>query len=185
MKTYKHTNKTLSGKKFYHLSFVKIVERKPKVLICKWKCDCGNEVVSNFYAIRRGNKKTCGCYLTMKKENNPKWTGVGEMPGKFWNVLTFRAKNRNLELNITKEYLWKLFLKQNRKCALTGEPLKFCSGWSSHNGTASVDRIDSNKGYIKGNVQWVHQDVNFMKQDFSMDYFLELCRKVCRYTSKN
>lgn len=179
----KYTEEVLRGSKFFHLRFVSIIKREPYSLICKWKCDCGNETLGNFYAIRRGLKKTCGCYMTMKKENNPRWSGVGDMPGHYWNHLTFGAKTRKLEINVTKEYLWELFLRQNRKCALTGEPLVFHSRWNAHDGTASLDRIDSNKGYVVGNVQWVHQDVNYMKQDFSTEYFLSLCKKICKHNA--
>jgi archaellum component FlaC len=47
-----------------------------------------------------------------------------------------------------------------------------------HNGTAtaSLDRVDSAKGYIKGNVQWVHKDINMMKQQYSQEYFIQMCR---------
>lgn len=41
--------------------------------------------------------------------------------------------------------------------------------------TASLDRIDSSKGYIPGNVQWVHKDVNKMKLALSEKRLLELC----------
>lgn len=51
--------------------------------------------------------------------------------------------------------------------------------WNMSHGTASLDRIDSSKGYIEGNVQWVHKYVNVMKWDFSMEEFLDICRKIC------
>ena len=44
--------------------------------------------------------------------------------------------------------------------------------------TASLDRIDSNKGYTKDNVQFVHKDINWMKQDFEQNKFIEYCKKV-------
>ena len=44
--------------------------------------------------------------------------------------------------------------------------------------TASIDRIDSNKGYIEDNVVWVHKDINIMKNKFSKEYFLMLCKKI-------
>lgn len=44
--------------------------------------------------------------------------------------------------------------------------------------TASLDRIDSGKGYEVGNVQWLHKDVNMMKRHYSTDYFKHLCRLV-------
>jgi len=77
-----------------------------------------------------------------------------------------------------------LFLQQNRKCALSGLELKFANSAKeqrNHKGTtASLDRICSSKGYVAGNVQWVHKDVNFMKQHYPQDYFVELCGKITK-----
>jgi hypothetical protein len=44
--------------------------------------------------------------------------------------------------------------------------------------TASLDRVDSVTGYIPSNVQWVHKDINLMKNRFGQAYFRELCRRV-------
>ena len=44
-----------------------------------------------------------------------------------------------------------------------------------HENTASLDRIDSSKGYVKDNVQWVHKDINRMKWNFPQDKFVKLC----------
>ena len=41
--------------------------------------------------------------------------------------------------------------------------------------TASVDRIDSSKGYIEGNVQFVSQAINYMKGTMSHEETLLLC----------
>lgn len=73
-------------------------------------------------------------------------------------------------------YLWKLFLKQNGKCALSGLGISFGGliGEKRSSTTASLDRINSTKGYIKGNVQWVHKHINKMKWDFDQNYFLSL-----------
>jgi len=69
-----------------------------------------------------------------------------------------------------------LFQKQNGKCALSGVEISLLK--KSGVSTASLDRVDSSKGYIKGNVQWVHKDVNFMKYNFDESYFLDMCKKV-------
>jgi archaellum component FlaC len=42
----------------------------------------------------------------------------------------------------------------------------------------SLDRIDSKLGYIEGNVQWLHKDVNYMKQEYSQEYYIDICKKV-------
>ena len=44
--------------------------------------------------------------------------------------------------------------------------------------------IDSSKGYIKDNVQWVHKDVNFMKQSLPQEKFIDYCRKISNFTGR-
>ena len=84
-----------------------------------------------------------------------------------------------MEFTITIDYAWELFIKQNRKCALTKMPLElFKVIHRKLQGSASLDRIDSSKGYIKGNVQWVHKDINWMKNNYNQPYFIKLCKKV-------
>ena len=46
------------------------------------------------------------------------------------------------------------------------------------NNNASLDRIDSSKGYVEGNLQWVLSEVNMMKQQYSQDRFIEICKAV-------
>ena len=74
------------------------------------------------------------------------------------------------------EYIWNMYEEQQGLCALSGISI----GWSEKGltATASIDRIDSSEGYIVGNVQLVHKDINFMKQQFSQDYFIDLCKLV-------
>jgi hypothetical protein len=43
-----------------------------------------------------------------------------------------------------------------------------------------LDRIDSSKGYIVGNVQWVHKHVNVMKNIFSQEMFIFICNQVSK-----
>ena len=90
------------------------------------------------------------------------------------------AKRRNLEFAIDPQYVWELFLTQNRKCALSGKEIGF--GELCHSvATASLDRIDNSQGYVVGNVQWVHKDLNRMRNSFDVEYFVETCRQVAAY----
>lgn len=80
------------------------------------------------------------------------------------------AKRKNLEFNLTKEYLKSLWEKQSGKCAYTGiqlEPPTHKYLQSPRKG--SLDRIDSSKGYIKGNVEYVCVFVNLGKNGFSKE----------------
>jgi hypothetical protein len=47
--------------------------------------------------------------------------------------------------------------------------------------TASLDRIDSSLGYVRGNVQWLHKDVNWMKNTLDQDRFIELCKAIVNH----
>jgi len=86
------------------------------------------------------------------------------------------GKKRGLEFSITKEYAWELYEKQNGKCFYTQLPIDLNTRNNSM--TASIDRINSNEGYIEGNIVWAHKDVNIMKNVFSNEYFLMLCKKI-------
>jgi hypothetical protein len=79
------------------------------------------------------------------------------------------ARERNFEFKIDIKYLWDLYIKQDKKCALTGVDIILDVDNSVK--TASLDRIDSLKGYTKDNVQWVHINVNRMKWDYTQEEF--------------
>jgi hypothetical protein len=73
-------------------------------------------------------------------------------------------KSRYLEFNVTVEYLLQLWMKQNGKCAIENIPLSI----ETHSITiASLDRINSDVGYVEGNVQWVTKRVNIAKSNLS------------------
>jgi hypothetical protein len=81
-----------------------------------------------------------------------------------------------LLFNITIEDISLLLEKQNFQCALSSIPIILnYGGIEKCTNTASLDRIDNKIGYIINNVQWVHKDVNWMKQDFDQPYFISLC----------
>lgn len=149
------------------------------------KCDCGKETkVRGQHLTRTKNSvQSCGCLKLLKGRNHKDWKGCGEISGDYWSTHILRNKvkkgNRsNLEISITISEAWDLFLTQNRKCALSGIELSFPKGWHDRSGTASLDRIDSSKGYTKENVQWVHKDVNMMKRIYTQEYFIKMCKLI-------
>lgn len=99
-----------------------------------------------------------------------------EIPIAWFGVKERGGRDRGLSWDLTIEYLWDMYVAQDKKCALSGVEI----GWSEKGltATASIDRIDSQEGYIKGNVQLVHKDVNFMKQQFDQEYFINMCKAI-------
>ena len=109
-----------------------------------------------------------------KKDKNPTWKGYKEIPGKVFSKLKRDAKIRNIVVNITIEDISEQYEKQNKCCAFTGTPLIFGEN-------ASVDRINSEEGYEKSNIQIVHKHLNIMKKDMPNELFLLWCQKVARW----
>jgi hypothetical protein len=76
---------------------------------------------------------------------------------------------------VNANYLYQLYLNQNRSCALTKAPLVI---EKAHPLCLSLDQIDPAKGYVEGNVQWLAWCVNRAKGDLSMDHFYEMCEVI-------
>lgn len=126
-------------------------------------------------------KEMISCRCNRKKgKDHPGWRGYKEIGKHVFEKIRRQAKvgNRDYEFKITIEDIWDLYLKQNRKCALSGIELRFPTLVSSNDGTASLDRIDNNNGYTKDNIQWVHKHINQMKNNFPQSYFIDLCKLV-------
>lgn len=155
-----------------------------------WKCicNCGNETEVDYYHLINGNTKSCGCLHKRKGKNSPFFRGCGELPLDVFSVAKRNAagggkfNRKPKEFTITIEQAWEQFLKQNRRCALTGLELSFGEGpqreqkySKTSTKTASLDRIDSTKGYVVGNIQWVHKNVNIMKNDLDSETFFYYC----------
>tara|TARA_Y100000034_G_scaffold89161_1_gene107240 strand:- start:459 stop:1007 length:549 start_codon:yes stop_codon:yes gene_type:complete len=175
-----YKRKSLVGQKFHHLTVVGYAgtERFNRMWNCR--CSCGVTKKISTQKLNSGQYKSCG-----HLKSGYAWRGVGEISRTYWGSIKRNAKTRDFDFTITMEMAWKLFLEQNRKCVYTGLPLSLSIKCGLSNQTASLDRIDSSKGYIDGNVQWVHKDVNNMKWDFSVEYFLELCHLIVRQDDKN
>jgi len=110
----------------------------------------------------------------------PAKTGTKDIPGKYIGERKTEAAERGLCWEVSNEYLQQIWDHQNGKCPLSGVNI-----WIGYNGriktrevTASLDRIDSSKGYVDGNVQWVHKIVNSMKWDTPENVFIETCKTI-------
>ena len=51
-------------------------------------------------------------------------------------------------------------------------------GISYKDQSASVDRIDNDKGYEVGNIQWVHTMVNMCRGKRELSEFIRMCKAV-------
>ncbi len=179
----------ITNKKFGRLTAIRPIDKRNRTWRWECKCDCGNITIGIISKLKNGCKTSCGC---KRKENiKPKynkyhhaWSGYELISGSYWAQIQNRAKLAQLEFTLTVKEIWDLYISQNRRCALSGVELFFNADNKSirkHSQTASLDRIDSTKGYLKGNVQWIHKDINYMKSDFTEREFIDWCGKIYEY----
>lgn len=135
-----------------------------------WTCKCDCSMVTSVASgiLTNGHVRSCGCGCYQKMNNSPLWGGYGQISGKTWKLIVANAKHRNISFNLSIQEIWKKFLQQNRKCAITNVQI----GFEYKNITASLDRIDSSIGYQLNNIQWVHKKINELKWDFNLKELL-------------
>lgn len=121
--------------------------------------------------------------VVKRKTSNRTYHGISQAA---LNVIKQRAINKGKTFNVTKKYLDDLLISQGNKCAVSGLDIKLPSNYTEMStgvASASLDRIDSSKGYVKGNVQWVDKRINFMKQSLSDQEFIGLCKTISDFNS--
>jgi|APSaa5957512576_1039674.scaffolds.fasta_scaffold30210_2 hypothetical protein len=134
------------------------------------RCKCGNErSVGGNNLIRHSSKCCfeCGHNKTVETEI---------IPSSWWYKTMKQAQTRKREWSITEEDAIEVLEKQNYKCTLTGIELTFKPIM-----TASIDRIENEKGYTKENIQWVHKHINIMKHRYAQEYFINMCHMVSKH----
>jgi len=111
------------------------------------------------------------------------------------NILSFlranlmRAANRgdiSQKIEVSLDYVYSVGADQDFVCALTGSELEFSRGgqiwlgkWCNPN-SCTIDRIDSGKGYVKGNIQLITWKANCLKQHLDNEEFVEFCKDVAQ-----
>lgn len=144
------------------------IYKKPSNRNTYWKvqCKCGTIGLRSAQHLINNNVSSCKSCSKLKLS----------FEQSYFRRIKERADRMNFEFNITLDYILSLF---NGKCSLSNEDIWFDKHWNKPSSqTASLDRIDNTKGYVIGNVQWVHKDINFMKGTLSSERFIELCEKV-------
>jgi hypothetical protein len=139
------------------------------------RCGCGFETNINKYCLISPTSSMCCSTCASFK-------GVGDLAGAYITELKSRSeKKRGLEFNISTQYIWDLLVQQDFKCALTGMPITVSKNWRKEKFTASLDRIDSTKGYVIGNVQWLHKTVNRLKSNFTEEQLIYWVGQIYHY----
>ena len=145
------------------------------------RCACGKEKAVNINFMKNGTSTQC---LDCSHSHRLYAEGI---PPPLWTRLKNNAKKRGIIVDVSSDQAYNIFLDQNGLCALSGVPIVFPktgTRFLAKDGTASLDRIDNKEGYIITNIQWVHKDINLMKNVLIQGYFIDMCKKVAQIHNK-
>lgn len=192
----------LTGKYFSDWYVQSFAGRVKGNAIYNTKCKCGSEslVMACDLKLRKSKRcRSCGNLERYRKSPNkavgpdsPNWKGTKVIPKAQFTKIQYSATTRDILFEITIDDLQELWEEQKGKCVYSGRTLFFNNKsfkTKSKKGKAfnfaSLDRIDSNKGYIKGNIQWVTQNVNLAKQSYFKEEFLDLIKDIYNHMKLN
>lgn len=169
------------GDKYKHWTVIDgPITSKYQSIMWKVKCDCGTE------RWMQGNELTdpnssFQCQQCAQKERGTKDKikngGTYNFSINRLHRLQRSAKNRGYEFTLDIPYLCSLYESQKHICAITGDVIESIDD-------ASLDRIDSSKGYVKGNVQWVTKQANLSKHVMTMPELINFCKKVLNHVNQ-
>jgi len=141
----------------------------------KWCSLCPECGIEQAYTLRRSavrstkQKTLCPECLKKAAEENSL-----DDRTRLYNQFKRNAEKKEREWALTQEQMW---AEYRGVCMLTGWPLSI----HRKSTTASLDRIDNEKGYTIDNVQWVHTMVNIAKFKYSQQQFIAMCKAVAEW----
>ena len=127
------------------------------------------------------------CVLEKLKANQPSlYKATSEQRSKSPSVFIAAILNhaatrkRSLGFDIDRGYLLEIYETQGGLCAVSGVKMTHIAGSGRTLTNISIDRVDSSKGYLRGNVQFVCDIVNRMKSDMTQAELVSWCRNILR-----
>lgn len=171
----------LTNQKFGYLTVIRPISQNNHGTVWECRCKCGETRM--ILGGKLKSRRSCGCRVLEDKSPRP----AKLILKAFWDLIVVNAQNRNLEFTISAQDIENKYLTQNKKCALSGVeitlPLTRKAMRTAGNFDASLDRIDSSKGYTPDNIQWVHKIVNQMKSNHSEEEFVRFCKLIAKNQS--
>lgn len=115
----------------------------------------------------------------IKKPKNMNESIFKKLKRKYHNIKA-KAFQRKLEFSLNIQDLIDLWMQQNGKCAYTGKKLVFTN--TEHSPfQLSIDRINSSKGYVKGNIVMCSYWINNAKSTFAIQRLTDLCEQFVNF----
>lgn len=184
----------LTGKQFGKLKAIRLNGERGKSGQIYWEClcDCGNSHVTSGESLRSGKSKSCGCNRK-KPHNKIKDRELAIKKYLFSTNIKKRSSRLGFSYNITFEDYVDLISKPCFYCGMKESNFANDRFNTKNNGRKTsdttvyyngVDRIDSNMGYIKGNVVPSCKYCNLAKNTMTQKEFKEWVTRVYNYSCK-
>jgi len=144
---------------------------------CSLKCSGKGNVVNIPEEMRKGDVSKIRPYIYNRQDEY-------SMFRVFMHRINLRKKDRNKECNLTLKDLKEQWEKQKGICPYTGWQLKTPKNTDTKEAIprttdmASLDRMDSTKGYLKGNIEFVSLIAQYAKNNFEKTQVLDFCKAV-------
>lgn len=172
----------LKGQRFNRLVVLERLESKNNnsyELRCE--CDCGKIKITTVNAIRSGQCGSCGCW--QREQCGNKFRTHGKSQTREYKLLKDarkRSKEFKREFNLQLEDII-----VPERCPILGIPLIWSIDSKPTNNSPSLDRVDSQKGYISGNVRVISMRANRLKQDSTVNELEKIVTYMKAHTQKN
>ena len=175
---------------------VKEKYQRPQVEVVCSNEECGNTFMKDGSEVRRNQKLGRNNYCSLKcsgtnttKHLNKGYIGNTGKRDEYTGLREHlrRVKKRNKGYNITLDDLLTQWEKQKGICPYTGIELvqpKDCNDEAMYK-KASLDRIDSKLGYVKGNIQFISASANYAKGTMTDEEMVEFCKLITNHWSKD
>lgn len=152
----------------------------------KWlcQCDCGHKVEVNRGNLANGSStkcRKCGPSIAVINKLPTGVAAFNDLYGRYRRS----ASQRKIEWSISKEYSQELLMGRCDYCG--SQPESVWPKWhlSELNGSitySGIDRLDSKKGYVKGNCVSCCKTCNYMKRSLSVSEFYIHIDKISAYS---
>lgn len=144
---------------------------------CSNKCAISRNQNVREAALRYSKSAECAQHLKQLRDDRP--------ADPFAYFLHVAKQRKRHDFDLTAKYLSSVFEQQKGLCALTYLPLVLPVGTrgfvdKGQFNAASLDRIDSSKGYVVGNVQFLCVGVNYMKNNWTDEYLRDWLKQISR-----
>lgn len=143
------------------------------------KCSgCDSNILSSSNHKSRYCSVACHLEAIARKVKSNRTRDINGLLTSIYTQAKNRAKRRAIEFNLPPNFIHELYIRQGGACARTSVTLLASDspGKSrSHKHTASIDRVDTNKGYTVDNVELVSYICNSAKNAFTHEDLYEFC----------